>query len=128
MAEMPVTPPETDRTSTGLDPNTAALLCYLLTWVTGLIFYLIEKDNRYVRFHAMQAILFGVTAIIGGVVLTIIGRILDIIPFIGPLTGLLLTFIFWVGYIIVYIYLMVQAYQGVMYKLPVLGDIAERNI
>ena len=44
-------------TSTGIQPNVAALLSYLLGWVTGLIFFLIEKDNKFVRFHAMQSII-----------------------------------------------------------------------
>ena len=49
------------KSSTGLDANVAALLSYILTWLTGLIFFLIEKESRFVRFHAMQAILLGVS-------------------------------------------------------------------
>jgi len=65
-----------EKTGTGLEPNVAGLLCYVLIWVTGLIFYLIEKENRFVRFHAMQSIIvFGT--------LTVASLILGVIPIIG---------------------------------------------
>jgi uncharacterized membrane protein len=104
------------KTSTGMEQNLAGLLCYVLGWVTGIIFLLLEKDNRFVRFHAIQSIVvFGA--------FTVLEIILGFIPVIGwILTSLLglLAFILW-------IVLMVQAYGGKMYKLPVAGDIAERN-
>jgi uncharacterized membrane protein len=104
------------KTSTGMEQNLAGLLCYVLGWITGIIFLLLEKDNRFVRFHAIQSIVvFGA--------FTVLEIILGFIPVIGwILTSLLglLAFILW-------IVLMVQAYGGKMYKLPVAGDIAERN-
>jgi len=48
------------KSSTGMQPNVAGLLCYLAGWITGLIFYLIEKENKFVRFHAMQSIIVSV--------------------------------------------------------------------
>jgi hypothetical protein len=45
------------KASTGLEPNVAGLLCYLVGWITGLVFILIEKENQFVRFHAMQSII-----------------------------------------------------------------------
>jgi uncharacterized membrane protein len=120
--------PESDKTSTGLEQNTAALLAYLFTWVTGLIFYLIEKDNKYVRFHAMQSILFGFAMIIAGVLLVILTTILGYIPFIGGMASMLLSFVYWIGTVIIWILLMVKAFQGERYKLPFIGDIAERNV
>ena len=59
-------PGQVAKSSTGLDENIAALLSYILGWVSGLIFFLIEKDSKFVRFHAMQSILFNVVV---GVVL-----------------------------------------------------------
>ena len=57
-----------------LKPNIAGLLCYLLFWVTGIIFLILEKKNQFVRFHAMQSIItFGA--------LTIIAIIFNFIPF-----------------------------------------------
>ena len=46
-----------EKTSTGLDENVAGLLCYVLGWVSGLVFILIEQENNFVRFHAMQSII-----------------------------------------------------------------------
>ena len=61
-------PVQSGKSSTGLDENIASLIAYLAGWVSGLIFFLIERDSRLVRFHAMQAILlnvaFGVVAVI----------------------------------------------------------------
>jgi uncharacterized membrane protein len=104
------------KTSTGMEQNMEALLCYVLGWVTGIIFLLLEKDNKFVRFHAIQSILvFGAY--------TVLAIILGFIPVVGWIINLLLgiaAFIFW-------IVLMVKAYNGQMYKMPVAGDIAERN-
>ena len=48
----------TGKSSTGLDENVAALLSYIFGWISGLILFLVEKDSKLVRFHAMQSILF----------------------------------------------------------------------
>lgn len=107
----------TQKTSTGLERNLAGLLCYLLGWVTGLIFILLEKEDRFVRFHAMQSIVvFGA--------LTVASIILGFIPFIGWILGWLLGLL---G-LVLWIILMIKAYQNQMYKLPVAGDFAERHI
>lgn len=106
-----------EKTSMGIEPNLAGLLCYLLWWVTGVIFFVLEKDNKFVRFHALQSII-----VFGSI--TVASLILRYIPFIGGLiSGLLglLGFILW-------IILMVKAYRGEQYKLPVAGDIAERQV
>jgi uncharacterized membrane protein len=103
-----------ERTSMGLKARMAGVLCYVLTWVTGIIFILIERENRFVRFHAMQSIL-----LFGG--LSILQWIISHLPFLGSLGwGLgIVQFVCW-------IFLMVKAGQGKYYKLPVIGDYAER--
>ena len=103
-------------TSTGMQPNLAALLSYLVGPITGIIFYLIEKENKFVRFHAMQSIIaFGF--------LWVLNAVLVVIPVIGwaimPIVG--------VVSLILWIFLMVKAYQGDYFKLPIVGDIAEKN-
>jgi uncharacterized membrane protein len=104
-----------EKTSTGLAENVAGLLCYVLGWISGLVFILIEKENKFVRFHAMQSIIvFGA--------LTIASIILGLIPFIGAFLGIL---IYLLG-IILWIILMVRAYQGTRHKLPWAGDLAEK--
>lgn len=104
------------KTSTGMDANVAALLSYVLGFITGLIFYLIEKDNKFVRFHAMQSmIVFGS--------LLVIGIILPLFPVIGWI----LSPILWIGNVVLWILLMIKAFQGEYFKLPIAGDIAEKN-
>ncbi len=104
-----------DKTSTGLDENIAGLLCYVLGWVSGIVFLLIEPENKFVRFHAFQSIIvFGV--------ITVASAVLDWIPVIGGFFIWIIgtvAFIFWVV-------LMVKAYQGTKYKLPWAGDQAEK--
>ena len=103
------------KSSTGLEENIAALLSYLVGWITGLIFFLIEKDSKFVKFHAMQSIIVFV-------VLMVVGWILAAIPFIGWVLSSLV----WVLMVVLWIVLMVKAYQGVKFKLPVSGDLAEK--
>jgi len=103
-------------TSMGMQPNLAALLCYLLGWITGLIFFLVEKKNKFVRFHAMQSIV-----VFGG--LAVINIVLLVVPVIGALIGLLLSLLA----LVLWILLMIKAYQGETFKLPIAGDIAEKN-
>ena len=101
--------------SSGLEENVAGLLCYVLGWVSGLIFILIENENKFVRFHAMQSIVvFGFFSAIG----IVFGWIPSFNLIIGPIIGVL-AFVLW-------IVLMVKAYQGIMFKLPIAGDLAEK--
>ena len=100
-----------EKTSTGLAENVAGLLCYVLGWISGIVFLVIEKENKFVRFHAIQSIIvFGA--------LTVASLILSWIFFIGVLL--------WILEIILWILLMVKAYQGTRYKLPWSGNLAEK--
>ena len=100
-----------EKTSTGLQENVAGLLCYLGGWITGLIFILIEKENKVVRFHAMQSIIvFGA--------ITIAYVILFWIPVIPILI--------WILSVVLWIFLMIKAYQGSKIKLPWTGNLAEK--
>ena len=102
-------------TKTGLSESAAGLLCYVLGWVTGIIFLLIEPDNKFVRFHAFQSIIvFGI--------LTLIGLIFSPIPFLG---GFISWVVLVIGFIL-WILLMVMAVQGQKYKLPWTGNLAEK--
>ena len=126
----PVTPPPPtaggQATSTGLDPKLAGLLCYILGLITGLIFFLIEKTNPVVRFHAAQSIVFSVATIALWIVLTILSIIVYQISWtLGNLFNLI-TLLIWLGLFIVWIILLVKGYSGQKWKLPFLGDFAER--
>jgi len=109
--------PDEIKTSTGMNQNVAGLLCYLAGWITGLIFFLIEKENKFVRFHAMQSIMT-----FGG--LTVLFMALGFIPIVGWMLMPVLAIL----QLILWVLLMVKAYQGQLFKLPVIGDLAEKNI
>lgn len=103
------------KTSTGLQPNVAALLSYLAGFVTGIIFFVIEKDNKFVRFHAFQSlVLFGGLFVVQMVLIFTIVLII-LVPILNIAT------------LILWVVLMVKAYNGEMFKLPVIGDMAEKN-
>jgi len=108
---------EKSNTALGIDENIEGLLCYVLGFITGILFLVVEKDNKFVRFHAMQSI---ATFLILFVVSVVIG----FIPFIGwvisPLIGL--------AGLILWLLLMYKAYKGEKYKLPIAGDFAEQQI
>jgi uncharacterized membrane protein len=103
------------KTSTGMQANVAALLSYLLGFITGIIFFVIEKENKFVRFHAMQSIVvFGALFVLSWVLgITVVGIFL--IPIVSVIS------------LVLWILLMIKAYQGELFKLPVAGDIAEKN-
>ena len=102
------------RSSTGLPAHVAGILCYLLGWVSGLVFYLIEKQSDFVRFHATQSIIvFGA--------LTIVSIVVQAVPFLGQLVGALLSLL---G-VALWIILMIKAALRERYKLPWVGDLAD---
>ena len=102
--------------STGLSPNIAGLLCYVAGWITGIVFLVLEKRSMFVKFHALQSIMtFGV--------LTVAYLILFWIPFIGWILSILI----WITMVVLWIILMVQAGTGKMWKLPWVGNWAEKQ-
>jgi len=103
--------------SSGLNQNVAAALSYFLFFITGIVFLLIEKENKFVRFHAMQS-----TLTFGG--LFVANLVLTFIPFLGWAISALLSV---VG-VILWIVLMIKAYQGEEYELPVVGQIARDQV
>ena len=75
---------------------------------------------------AMQAILFGVAVFVLFIILGIFSAIFAFIPVIGPLIVGLIYFVLWIGVLILWVMLMIKAYKGEMYKLPIIGDMAEK--
>jgi uncharacterized membrane protein len=105
-----------DDSSTSLDPHLASALCYLLGFVSGIVFLVVEKQNRLVRFHAYQSVatflpLFVISAAAGS------------LPAFGRVITLLLT----PASLILWIVLMVKAFQGERFQLPVVGDWAAQQ-
>lgn len=109
--------PDLGSTNSGMEPTVAAALSYLLGFITGIIFFILEKDNAFIRFHALQSTMtFGA--------LFIIIMILKVIPVLG----FILNFFLSIAAFAIWLFMMVKASQGIAFKLPVVGDIAERNI
>ena len=112
-----VTASDNGESSTGMKTNVAGLLCYVGFWITGIIFLVIEKKSPIVRFHAAQSLLtFGFISILSAA----LGSIFWHIWFLGGV----LKFIIGTGAFILWVVLMVKAYNGEMYRLPIAGDIA----
>lgn len=102
-----------EKTSGGLDQNLAGLLAYLAGVISGVIFLVIEKENKFVRFHAFQSIMVTIA-------IMIVSMGLSLIPVFGWVISLFispLAFILW-------LVLMFKAYKGEVFKLPILGDMA----
>lgn len=114
----------------GIDGNLAALLGYII-WIVALISVIMEKENRFVKFHAIQSLLLHAAAAIAFIALMIIIIILGVVLAVAglaPLAGILwlLYMVVVVGYIIVLVYSAVKAYNGLEFKLPVIGDMAAK--
>ena len=105
----------------------AGALAYF-TFVPAIVFLLVEpyKKNRFVRFHAFQCLLLWAAGILLAIALKLAGLLLFIIPVLGPLLVLLLSIVVGLAYVVIWLVLVVKAFQGVMFKLPMLGDLAER--
>ena len=122
------------KSSTGLDENVAALLSYVVGWISGLVFFLIEKDSRLVRFHAMQSILLNVVALVLGIGIWIlavftglvVSYISGILSFLLSLVLGLIGFVVGIGILVGAVICLIKAYQGQYFKLPVIGNMAEK--
>ncbi|HEX5387746.1 MAG TPA: DUF4870 domain-containing protein [Gemmatimonadales bacterium] len=110
---------------TGLAPNVAGALSYLVAPFTGILFYVIEKQNPFVRFHAMQSIVFGVAWIVLWVALSVIS---GVVPVVGWIAGFLASIVIGIGGFIVWLLLMWQAFQGKEWELPVIGQFARKQL
>ncbi|WP_235588766.1 DUF4870 domain-containing protein [Sporosarcina koreensis] len=106
---------EGNKTSIGLTENVGGLLCYI--FIIGLIFLFMEKENRFIRFHALQSVFTAIAILL-------ISIILGFIPFIGAIASLLLSPLAFA----LMIFMMYQAYQGNYYKLPFIGDMVENQL
>src|SRR5271157_5215163 len=114
----------------GLDENVASAACYVLTWLTGIIFFVVEKENKTVRFHAMQSIL---TLFPLMIIIWILGAIMSMMLFaaggmgafgIWGIVSLIITLI-WIIMLLLWLFLMWKAYSGEKFLVPIVGAIAE---
>jgi uncharacterized membrane protein len=112
----------------GLEDNVAGLLAYI-TIIPAILFLVMEPYNKkpFVRFHSFQCIFLHVAAIVVGIAAMILSAVLAFIPIFGHLVMLLIWPVIWLGFFVLWLVLLMKAYQGQMWKLPFIGDLAEKQ-
>jgi uncharacterized membrane protein len=115
--------------SAGMEENVASALCYLLGWLTGVIFLVLEpyNKNRTVKFHAFQSIFFNVAAFALWIVVFILTSILHFIPVLGTILALLIYLVMFVVFVGMWAFLMYKAYNKEKYVIPIIGPLAEKQ-
>ena len=104
--------------------NLVAALSYFLGFITGVVILLVEKDDKFIRFHAMQStLIFGAIFVID----IILGAAIGVVPILNLINSLFNTLVFIVA-LIVWIVSMLKAFQGQMFKWPIVGNFAEKQI
>jgi uncharacterized membrane protein len=106
----------------------AGALAYF-TFIPAIVFLVLEpyKKNRFVRFHSLQCLLLWLAGILLAIALKLAGLLLFIIPVAGPLLVLLLSMVVGLAAVAIWLVLVVKAFQGVTFRLPLLGDFALRH-
>ena len=122
------TPARAQGTVGSFPENIAGALAYF-TFIPAIVFLLVEpySRNRFVRFHSVQCLLLWGAALVLGAALKIAGWVLLIIPVIGHLLVFLISVVVGLAAFVVWLVLVVKALQGEAFKLPVIGDWAERQ-
>jgi len=112
----------------GMAPNVAGALSYVLGFITGIVFIMIDK-NQFVRFHAFQSIFLSIAWIGISIALGIISLIFAFIPVIGTVISLLLGIVSMIlpfAFFILWLVLIYKAYKGERFSLPYIGPMAEK--
>jgi uncharacterized membrane protein len=108
-----------EKSSTGIDPNVAAALTYVLGWITGIVFLILERESKFVRFHAMQST----------IVFLALSLLCILLPATIPILGMLVAVFLVIPFsAVLWLVLLFKAYQGERFKVPVAGDMAEQRI
>jgi len=120
--------PQSNASAGGMADNVAGMLAYI-TIIPAIIFLVMEpyNKNRFVRFHSFQNLFLHVAAVAVWIALFIVAAVLAVIPILGHIIAFLLWMALVAGFFIVWIILLLKANQGQMYKLPVIGDMAEKQ-
>jgi len=111
----------------GLEQNLAAALSYIFGPFSGIAVLIMERENKFVRFHALQSTLWFMLIMILSWVLRLLGGL----PIIGSLLGILTTPVLAIGGLLAFVsllFLMLKAYQGETFKLPIIGDVVWSQI
>jgi uncharacterized membrane protein len=124
---------QNQKSALGMEGNITALIGYIIG-IVALVLIFIEKDNKFVRFHALQSVLWSAVCILGIIAIGIVGTILSLIvsQISGALGGIigLLSVLIYLGLILAMIggliYGAIKSYGGDMVKLPIAGNLAEK--
>ena len=124
----------------GLDSNVGAMLCYIANFlcclglVLAIIFLFTEKENRFVKFHAVQSLYLVALQLVAGIVLGILGAILALVlnmihmELLAWLLVLGFRFIVFLIFLITWVIGGIKAYGGQWYKLPIIGELAWKTV
>ena len=112
----------------GLPENVAGALSYLLGPITGVAFFIIDRPRAFVRFHAVQSIAVCIAWVVLAVIFMVLSAILGFIPILGWLVSLLLSLGLSLAGFLLWLWLMLQAYQGHEWEVPGLGPHVRRVV
>jgi uncharacterized membrane protein len=113
-------------TSTGVEPRLSAILSYTAWWVSGLVFLIIEQQHRTVRFHAAQSLVLfgGLSVLIGLLSIASVGML--VVSTSAFQAARLLVYLVWIAAVGLWLLLMYRTYRGDTWRVPFVGDLAER--
>jgi uncharacterized membrane protein len=116
----------TGETSTGVEPRLSAILSYTAWWVSGLVFLIIEQQHRTVRFHAAQSLVLfgGLSVLIGLLSIASVGML--VVSTAAFQAARLLVYLVWIAAVALWLLLMYRTYRGDTWRVPFVGDLAER--
>ena len=115
--------------SAGMEENLVSALCYLVGWITGVIFLVLApyNQNKTIRFHAFQSIIQSIGLIPFYIILGIFTFILGHVPVLGPIVAMLIYAVCGLGFFCLWLFLMYKAYNKEKFVLPLIGPLAEKQ-
>ena len=126
----PEAPPSADPLSLDLPPNIAAAIA-CIPLVGGIIFYILEKRNGFVRFYAMQSIIFGGAWVLFNIASAVVHAVVGAIPGVGPILVFLwavIAALVHLAFLVVFIVAVVKAFSGVRWDIPYVGPMARKQV
>ena len=122
--------PSADPSSTDLPPNIAAAIA-CIPLIGGIIFYLLEKRNSFVRFYAMQSIIFGGAWFLFNIASAVVHAVVGAIPGVGPILVFLwavIAALVHLAFLVVFLVAVVKAFSGVRWDIPYVGPMARKQV
>lgn len=113
-----------------LPPNIAAAIA-CIPLIGGIIFYILEKRNNFVRFYAMQSIIFGGAWFLLSIVLKVMMTVLQVIPVIGWFFVILLGIVWvlgWCAFLVIFLITVIKAFSGTRWEIPYIGPLAQKQM